>query len=76
MPGGPACPRSRELTARSRLFAEEAEAVARVRGTSLNAVLIDALAAEVARVKADENFLAAVKKVVDRDRELLERLSR
>lgn len=57
-------------------LADEAEAIARVRGTSVNAVVIDALAAEVERVRADKEFTARAKRLLERDKELLERLAR
>ncbi|CAN5745787.1 hypothetical protein BH23ACT5_BH23ACT5_18460 [soil metagenome] len=57
-------------------LAEDAEAVARVKGTSVNALIIDALAAEIERVRQDEDFTSRAKLVLERDRELLERLAR
>lgn len=57
-------------------LADEAEVIARVRGTSMNAVIIDALAAEVERVRADDDFTARAKKLLERDKELLDRLAR
>jgi hypothetical protein len=56
--------------------ADQAEAVARVRGTSVNAVIIESLKAEIARVRADKEFSARAKKLLERDRDLLERLAR
>ncbi|HUR17501.1 MAG TPA: ribbon-helix-helix protein, CopG family [Acidimicrobiales bacterium] len=56
-------------------LADEAEAIARVRGTSMNAVIIEALAAEVERVRADKDFTARAKKLLERDRQLLDRLA-
>lgn len=57
-------------------LADEAEAVARVRGTSINAVIVDSLRAEIERVRSDEDFTARARKLLDRDRELVERLAR
>ena len=57
-------------------LADQAEAIARVRGTSINAVIVDALAAEVDRVRADKDFTARAKRLLQRDKELLERLAR
>ena len=57
-------------------LADEAEAVARVRGTSVNALIVDALSAEVERVRNDKDFTARAKKLLARDKELLERLAR
>ncbi|MEO5679740.1 MAG: Arc family DNA-binding protein [Acidimicrobiales bacterium] len=57
-------------------LADQAEAVARVRGTSVNAVIIDALTAEIDRVRADEDFTSRAQRLLERDKELLERLAR
>ena len=56
-------------------LADDAEAVARVKGTSVNALIIDALKAEIERVRQDEDFTSRAKRLLDRDRELLERLA-
>ncbi len=56
-------------------LADNAEAVARVKGTSVNALIIDALEAEIERVRQDENFTNRAKRLLERDRELLERLA-
>ena len=37
-------------------LADEAEAVARVKGTSVNQLIIDSLSAEIERVRADDDF--------------------
>jgi hypothetical protein len=57
-------------------LADDAEAVARVRGDSVNQLIIDALAAEIARVRSDEDFTARAKKLLERDREILDRLAK
>lgn len=57
-------------------LADEAEAIARVRGTSVNAVIINALTAEVERLRADRDFTTRARKLLERDKELLERLAR
>ena len=57
-------------------LAEDAEAVARVRGDSVNQLIIDALAAEIERVRSDEDFTARAKKLLERDREILDRLAK
>ena len=57
-------------------LAEQAEAVARVKGTSVNALIVDSLATEIARVRADKDFTDRAKKLLERDKELLERLAR
>ena len=57
-------------------LADEAEAVARVRGTSINTVIIDSLRAEIERVRSDKDFTDRARKLLERDRELLDRLAR
>jgi exosome complex RNA-binding protein Csl4 len=57
-------------------LAADAEAVARVRGTSVNQLIVDSLAAEIDRVRADKDFTERAQRLLDRDRELLERLAR
>jgi len=57
-------------------LADDAEAVARVRGDSVNQLIIDSLAAEIQRVRADDDFTARAKKLLERDREILDRLAK
>ena len=57
-------------------LADEAEAVARVKGTSVNALIIESLAAEIDRVRADKAFTERASKLLKRDKELLDRLAR
>jgi glutamate-1-semialdehyde aminotransferase len=57
-------------------LADEAEAVARVKGTSVNALIVESLAAEIGRVRADKDFTKRARRVLERDKELLERLAR
>ena len=57
-------------------LADDAEAVARVRGDSVNQLIIDSLAAEIERVRADDDFTARAKKMLERDREILDRLAK
>ncbi|MDP9333545.1 MAG: Arc family DNA-binding protein [Actinomycetota bacterium] len=57
-------------------LADQAEAVARVRGKSLNALIVDSLAAEVERVRADKDFTKRARQLLARDKELLERLAK
>jgi predicted transcriptional regulator len=56
-------------------LADDAEAVARVRGESLNQLIVDSLAAEIERVRADVDFTARAKRLLERDREILDRLA-
>ncbi|MGQ0679992.1 MAG: ribbon-helix-helix protein, CopG family [Actinomycetota bacterium] len=57
-------------------LADQAEAVARVRGTSVNALIVELLGAEIERVRSDEDFSARAHKLLERDRELLDRLAK
>ena len=57
-------------------LAQEAEAVARVQGSSVNQLMIDSLRAEIDRVRAEEDFTVRAKRLLKRDQELLERLAR
>ena len=56
-------------------LAQQAEAVARVRGSSVNQLVVDSLRAEIERVRADEDFTARARRLIERDRELLDRLA-
>ncbi len=56
-------------------LADDAEAVARVRGESVNQLIIDSLAAEIERVRADKDFTVRAKRLIERDREILDRLA-
>ena len=68
---------SRQTTVRlPEELAAEAEAVARVRGTSVNALIIDSLTAEIECVRADKNFTTRAKRLLERDRQLIERLAK
>jgi hypothetical protein len=57
-------------------LAEQAEAVARVRGVSMNSLILDSLANEIERVRADKNFTDRARKLLARDKELLDRLAK
>jgi hypothetical protein len=57
-------------------LAADAEAVARVRGTSVNQLMVDSLAAEIDRVRADKDFTTRARLLLERDQELLERLAK
>ena len=56
-------------------LADDAETVARVNGTSVNALIVDALTTEIERVRRDEDFTNRAKRLLERDKELLERLA-
>jgi len=57
-------------------LADQAEAVARVKGTSVNALIVDSLAAEIQRVRDDKDFTSRARELLKRDQELLDRLAR
>ncbi len=56
--------------------AKDAEAVARVQGTSVNALIVDALKSEIERVRGDKDFTSRARELLERDKELLERLAK
>jgi glutamate-1-semialdehyde aminotransferase len=56
-------------------LANTVEVVARGRGISVNALVIEALLAEVEKVKQDDNFMATLRKLTERDKEILDRLA-
>jgi hypothetical protein len=56
-------------------LAEDAEAVARVKGISVNQLIVDSLAAEIEQVRSDADFTDRAKRLLERDKELLERLA-
>jgi hypothetical protein len=57
-------------------LAEDAEAVARVRGTSVNQLIVESLAAEIERVRDDQDFTERARRLLERDKELLTRLAK
>jgi predicted DNA-binding ribbon-helix-helix protein len=56
-------------------LATTVEVVARGRGVSVNALVIDALTAEIDRVRHDDAFMASLREIAERDREILDRLA-
>ena len=56
-------------------LADTAEVVARARGVSVNQLILDALKSEVDRVRQDEEFTALLYTLVERDKEILDRLA-
>jgi hypothetical protein len=56
-------------------LAEQVEVVARGRGVSVNTVVLDALHAEIKRVKSDKRFMCHLRELTERDREILDRLA-
>ncbi|HVB14889.1 MAG TPA: toxin-antitoxin system HicB family antitoxin [Candidatus Dormibacteraeota bacterium] len=57
-------------------LADLAEAVARVRGTSVNALIVESLTTAIDLVRADHDFTDRARKLLERDKELLGRLGR
>ena len=56
-------------------LAETAEVVARARGVSVNELVLDALKAELDRLRNDTEFMERLRSLVERDREILDRLA-
>lgn len=56
-------------------LAEEAELVARGRGISMNTLVLEALEAEMDRVKEDTEFMDTLRALTKRDEEILDRLA-
>lgn len=56
-------------------LADTVEVVARGRGISVNALVVEALLAEVEKVKQDDRFMATLRKVTEHDKEILDRLA-
>ena len=56
-------------------LAETIEAVARGRGVSVNALVLEALEAEIERAKQDTVFMDRLRALAERDKEILDRLA-
>lgn len=56
-------------------LADEAEAVARVQGTSVNQLIVDSLTSAIERARSDREFMARAERMLARDREILDRLA-
>lgn len=56
-------------------LAEKADVIARGRGISINALMLEALEAEIDRARRDEDFMARLRQLTERDREILDRLA-
>lgn len=56
-------------------LAEKAEVVARGRGISVNALMLEALEAEIERVRHDDDFMTRLRQLTERDKEILDRLA-
>ena len=56
-------------------LADTVDAVARGRGVSVNTVVLDALTAEIERVRKDTEFMSRLRDMTERDKEILDRLA-
>jgi len=56
-------------------LAEKADVIARGRGISVNALMLEALEAEIERVRHDDEFIARLRELTERDKEILDRLA-
>lgn len=56
-------------------LAEKADIIARGRGISVNALVLEALQAEIESVKDDAAFMGTLRRLTERDREILDRLA-
>ena len=56
-------------------LAETADIVARGRGISVNALMLEALEAEIERAKQDKEFMDTLRALTERDKEILDRLA-
>jgi hypothetical protein len=56
-------------------LAETAEIIARGRGISVNALVLEALEAEIDRAKRDDEFMDQLRSLAERDKEILDRLA-
>ena len=56
-------------------LAEKVDVVARGRGISVNALMLEALEAEIERVRQDEQFMTQLRRLTERDEEILDRLA-
>ena len=57
-------------------LADQAETVARVHGTSVNQLIIDSLATEIDRVRADNDFMTRARRLLERDQQIIDRLAK
>jgi hypothetical protein len=56
-------------------LAETADVIARGRGISVNALVLEALEGDNERVRHDEDFMTRFRELTERDREILDRLA-
>ena len=56
-------------------IANLAEAVARVKGVSINTLIVDSLTHEIDKVRSNKTFTTKARKLLERDKELLDKLA-
>ncbi len=56
-------------------LAEQADIIARGRGISVNALMLEALEAEIEQVRDDADFMETLRALTERDKEILDRLA-
>ena len=56
-------------------LAEKADIIARGRGISVNALMLEALQTEIDSVKDDADFMGTLRRLTERDKEILDRLA-
>lgn len=56
-------------------LAEKADVIARGRGISVNTLMLEALEAEIDRVRHDDEFMTKLRELTERDKEILDRLA-
>jgi hypothetical protein len=56
-------------------IANQAEAVARVKGVSINTLIVDSLTHEIDKVRSDKTFTTKARKILKRDKELIDKLA-
>ncbi|MFM9095711.1 MAG: YlcI/YnfO family protein [Actinomycetes bacterium] len=55
--------------------AEAAQKIAEIKGTSLNQLIVQALEQQIEEVRKDKKFMDEAKKLVQRDKNILDKLS-
>jgi len=56
-------------------LAEKADVIARGRGISVNTLMLEALEAEIDRVRHDDEFMTKLRELTERNKEILDRLA-
>ncbi len=56
-------------------LAEQADIIARGRGISVNALMLEALQTEIEHLKDDVEFMETLRALTERDKEILDRLA-